>query len=414
MKIAVLVNEFPSLSQTFIQSQIIGLLDCGHDVNIYTGNLRGDLCLPDDVMRYHLLDRTISTRVPRQKFIRAVNGLKLILKWGRKHPLPVFRSLNVWRYGVKAGSLNLLYQMVPVMEHGPYDIIHCQFGTLGLQGLHMKQVMGGLPKLVTSFRGFDATMAVHNQPECYKELFAGGELFLPVSHSLKQRIIQQGCPAEKIVVLPSGIDCQKIAYSKRTLKPGQVTQVVSVGRLVEKKGFAYAIEAVVRLIESGRRISYDIVGEGKLRNDLERLIAQKGIRSHVRLLGRKTHDEVLRLLGKAHILIAPSVTAANGDQEGIPNILKEAMAMGMPVIGTRHSGIPELVKDGVSGFLVEERDVEGLAERLGFLIDHPERWGEMGKAGRLCVATHFDSKTVNARLVDLYRQIVNGQYVKQV
>ena len=405
MKIALLVNEFPSSSETFIQSQMTGLLDRGHDVTIYTGSVSRDLCTHEDLSKYNLLGRTICPAIPQQKFIRVLKGVRHILRVALKNPLPMIRALNVFRYRVNAASLTLLYQVMPFLEHGSYDLIHCQFGTLGLQGLRIKQVLGGQPKLVTSFRGFDATMNVHNRPEMYKELFAEGELFLPVSHSLKKRIVDQGCPEEKIVVLPSGIDCDKLTYARRTVAPGEQVRVMTIGRLVEKKGIAYAIEAMARVIESGRPATYDIVGEGVLRGQLERVIEERGMQTHIRLLGRRTHDETIRLLQSAHMLMAPSITAADGDQEGIPNVLKEAMALGLPVISTRHSGIPELVEDGVSGYLVNERDVDALALRLSYLIDHPEKWAEMGKAGRACVETNYDIKALNDRLVALYEQL---------
>ena len=405
MKIALFVNEFPSSSETFILSQITGLLDCGYDVTIYTGRVRRDLHIHEDLERYNLLGRTVCVAIPRNKFIRAVRGLIYVLRFFTKKPLPILRSLNFFRYHVNAVSLTLLYQVIPFLENGRYDIIHCQFGDLGLQGLSLRQIVGGPTKLVTSFRGYDASLSVHGKPGVYDELFREGELFLPVSHSLKKRIVDQGCPEEKIVVLPSGIDCDKLKYLKRTLPKGELTKVLTIGRLVEKKGITDAIEAIARVVESGRCVTYDVVGEGVLRPNLEQLIEERGMQTHIRLLGRRTHDEVIRLLQGAHILMAPSLTAADGDQEGIPNSIKEAMAVGLPVISTLHSGIPELVEDGVSGFLVQERDVDALADRLSYLIDHPERWASMGKAGRACVETYYDIKTLNDRLVALYAHL---------
>jgi colanic acid/amylovoran biosynthesis glycosyltransferase len=109
------------------------------------------------------------------------------------------------------------------------------------------------------------------------------------------------------------------------------------------------------------------------------------------------------VLAQSHILIAPSVTAADGDEEGIPNTLKEAMAMGLPVISTVHAGIPELVNDGVSGFLVPERDVEALADRLMRLVDQPETWAAMGRAGRRQIEAEFDTDRLNDDLLVLYK-----------
>jgi colanic acid/amylovoran biosynthesis glycosyltransferase len=123
------------------------------------------------------------------------------------------------------------------------------------------------------------------------------------------------------------------------------------------------------------------------------------------LLGWKTQQEVAEILGQAHVLLAPSVTAPSGDQEGTPVALMEAMAMGMPVIATRHSGIPEMVRDGENGFLVPERDPEALAERIAHLARHPEQWEALGRAGRAVVEREFDVNPLNDRLVEIYQRV---------
>jgi len=185
-----------------------------------------------------------------------------------------------------------------------------------------------------------------------------------------------------------------------------VTQIVIIGRLVEKKGIGYALQAISRVIAAGRALSCTIIGAGPLRGALERLIGELGIGAHVRMIGSKSHDEVMQVMAQSHILVAPSVTAADGDEEGIPNTLKEAMAMGLPVISTLHAGIPELVENGVSGFLVPERDAEALAERLQRLVDHPETWTAMARAGRCRIEAEFDIDRLNDELLILYQGVL--------
>lgn len=402
MKIAFLVNEFPSLSETFIQSQICGVIERGHDVSIFASSAKKDLKVSHELSQYNLLGRTIYSQIPRNKICRLVGGLKILFQFITKNPFPILRSFNVVKYGKKAASLTLLYQVVSYLENGPYDIIHCQFGTLGLEGLCLKQIVGGNTKLVTSFRGYDATKELGSNPDCYEELFRAGDLFLPVSLSLKNRIVEKGCPGERIVVLPSGIDCGKLQYSEKNIPQSKPINVITIARLVEKKGIAFAIQAVARVVEYRENVSYFIVGEGPLRSVLEQLIDRLGLRKHVQLLGQRNYQEVIGLLQDAHILIAPSITAQDGDQEGIPNVIKEGMAIGLPVVSTLHGGIPELVEDGVSGFLVEEGNVDDLADRLLYLINHPETWSDMGKAGRACVEKKFDMNKLNDQLVALY------------
>jgi colanic acid/amylovoran biosynthesis glycosyltransferase len=155
-------------------------------------------------------------------------------------------------------------------------------------------------------------------------------------------------------------------------------------------------------------VTYSIIGDGEERKDLERLAAELGIEKAVRFLGWKTQDELIRIMENAHILIAPSVTAANGAEEGIPNVIKEAMAMGLPVVGSIHGGVPELITHGISGYLVEEKDVDALAERLSFLHDHSEIWSRLGRAGREKVERDFDIHKLNRELEELYRSIIKG------
>jgi colanic acid/amylovoran biosynthesis glycosyltransferase len=177
-----------------------------------------------------------------------------------------------------------------------------------------------------------------------------------------------------------------------------------VGRLVEKKGIEYAIRAVAKLHDQGCDLEYEIIGDGPLRATLQTLIRDLGVAGIVSLPGGKDRNGVIHSLQRADVFLAPSVRAEDGDEDGPANVLKEAMATGLPVVATQHGGIPELVQDGVSGFLVPERDADTLAERLAYLIDHPDAWGSMGRAGRAFVEQHFEKNVVLDELVDFYQQ----------
>ncbi len=409
MKIAFIVNEFPSLSQTFVLNQIKGLIDRGHSVDIFAEKKRGDIKIHEIVKRYQLLERSHYPLIIPQNFLcRILTCLGYIAESLKGNPKAIFNSLNIFKYGRKALSLRLFYQILPFLQNEPYDIIHCQFGMLGPQALLVKQIIGGSTKLVTSFRGADASKYLKDRTGVYDELFQEGDIFCPVSLSLKRRIMEEGCQENKIVIIPSGIDCEKFRYSERRVSLGsEPTKIVTIGRLVEKKGVRYALEAISKLVEAGKNINYFVVGDGPLHGDLECLIKDLGIENHAQLLGWRDQDEVIHLLQSMHILLAPSITATNGDQEGIPNVLKEAMALGLPVVGTHHGGIPELVDDGVSGFLVKERDVDSLADRLTYLVDHPEIWTNMGKAGNRFIRENYDANKLNDQLIGLYEQFLS-------
>jgi colanic acid/amylovoran biosynthesis glycosyltransferase len=311
-------------------------------------------------------------------------------------------------FGLQSMNLTAIRALFLMPRNNRYDIIHCQFGTLGPVVITLKTIGGIDGKLVTSFRGYDATKVIDHNPDIYDQLFKEGNLFLPVSNSLKKRIIKAGCRTERIRVHHSGIDCSKFIATGPKFPEDVPFKLLTIARLVEKKGISYAIQAIAELKRCNHRVVYTVIGEGYLRPDLEKLIEDLGLMDEVKLIGWQTHEVVIQLLQQSHILIAPSVTI-NGNQEGIPNALKEAMAMGLPVIGTLHGGIPELIEDGVSGFLVPERDVKALAERLTFLIEHPEVWQEFGRRGSKNIRENYDIGALNDSLVRCYQKLLDHQ-----
>ncbi|NOU11851.1 MAG: glycosyltransferase [Nitrospira sp.] len=402
MRIAFLVTQFPSVAETFVLNQIVGLIDLGHDVHIFAGTSVRNARSHDNYEKYSLSKRTRYYGIPENKILRIIKAISLIIKYVPSNYQVIFRSLDIFSYGKLALSLNLLFMSIALLEQGPFDIIHCQFGTIGLNAPSLNRVLACASRIVTSIRGYDVTVFLKKHPGAYHGLFREGDLFLPVCEFLKDRLIQEGCEEKKIVVHHSGIDCSKFEYVQRQRVSGEPIKVLTIARLMEKKGVAFAIEAVSRLLSKGEKIEYRIVGDGVLRENLQQLIEGMGIERQVKLLGWKTHEAVKMLLEESHVLVAPSLTAESGDQEGIPNAIKEAMASGLPVISTFHSGIPELVTDGVSGLLVPERDAASLADSLAYLISHPEVCKEMGEAGRMQVEQRFDTNSLNKKLEELY------------
>jgi colanic acid/amylovoran biosynthesis glycosyltransferase len=296
---------------------------------------------------------------------------------------------------------------IKMLKNRTYDIIHCQDGLLGLRCLALRRVGLIQGKLITSFRGADATKEPKGvKSHMYDALFQEGDLFLAVCQHLKNRLIELGCNEKKVRVHRSAIDCRRFRFVTRGLNGTDEVRLVTTARLVEKKGLEYSIRAVAKVAAYGRNIHYQIVGDGVLRQDMQKLIEALELRDMVHLVGWKSHRELIEILSGAHIYISPSITAQDGDQEGIPNALKEAMAIGLPVIGTRSGGIPELITDGVSGFLVPERDVDALAERITYLIGNPEIWPAMGRAGRVMVEEHYDINKLSGELVDIYQNLL--------
>lgn len=410
MKIAFFVEVFPSLSQTFILNQITGLINQGHEVDIYA-EFKGDSHqIHSDVEKYDLLEKIYyQPQTPLQRLNRVWQACFLFLRYFFVAPSLVIRSINIFKHGRFAASLRLLYAIIPFVKRNPqYDIIMCHFGLLGLKAMRLREIGAIDGKLITAFHGVDMSQNLKLLGEnLYAPLFELGDVFLPISHYWKNRLIELGCDPNKITVHRMGIDSDKFKFVPRRLLDQETLKIISVSRLTEKKGLEFGIRAVAMLIERGIDLEYIIVGDGDCKQSLQNLVQQLGIAHAVKLVGPKEHSEVLKLLEQSHILLAPSVTAKDGNQEGIPVVLMEAMASGLPVVSTYHSGIPELVEDNVSGLLAPERDASALAEKLCFLIQNSEKWTNFEKAGRIRVEQEFSIDALNKKLVDICQQVLS-------
>jgi colanic acid/amylovoran biosynthesis glycosyltransferase len=404
MKIAFLLSKFPQISETFILSQITGLLDRGHEVDIFAAQT--DSMVQGDITKYRLLDRTYLMHPPENKLIRLMDAAQRLARIPQGK-LSLLRSLNVVKYGKKALTLSMLYAALPFLDKGPYEVIHCHFGPNGNLGIQLREIGVLKGKIVVTFHGHDVTSypKTHGR-HVYANLFRKADLITINSNFIRNKVKELGCNEDKIIKLPVGLKTSQFIFKKKETDSPAETKILTVGRLVEKKGIAYSIKAVSEVLKTHPNISYSIAGDGPLRKSLGELIVQLGVGSRVKLLGWKTQDEIRQLYAESHIFVLSSVTAQNGDQEGQGLVLQEAQAMGLPVIATLHNGFPDSVRPGKSAFLVPERDICALAERIAYLVDHPEVWPEMGRVGRRFVEEKFDSEKLNDALVGIYQRLL--------
>ena len=410
MKIAFLVARFPVLSEPFILNQIVGAIERGHEVDIYSLDGSPNLSKVHPLVeQYQLLDRTFyaPTR-PENELWRWLKGLTLLALNFYKNPCVCQQLLDTSRYGSQAKSLKLLYRAMPFLNKKSYDIIHCQFSTLGVFGVWFRQLGLIEGKLISTFRGADISKFLPKWGEkICQDLFQETEFFLANCEIFKNKAVALGCDSDKIHIHGSGIDCNQFVYKPRFFPTDGKIKIATTGRLVEKKGIEYAIAAVAKVARTYPNIEYNIIGDGELKVKFEQIIAELNIGHMVKLLGWKQQQEIVNILDSCHIFMAPSVTGSDGNQDAPVNTLKEAMAMGLPVISTFHGGIPELVEDGISGFLIPERNAEAIAEKLTYLIEHSEIWQQMGASGRKQVETKYDMNQLNDELIEIYQQIIS-------
>lgn len=401
VKIAIITNRFPALSQTFVMDRVTGLLDRGHDVTVFARGEERTEVMHADVERYHLRART-------RHYPRGLTGWGPVLRDGldmltRRPGLTwrtMVRSLRPSIAGSEALTLAPLGRALCTLPRGEFDAVLSFFGPNGTYAEELRAIGALSGRTYTIFLGYDLSARLRKRgAEGYRRLFEHGDHMLPICGYFRDKLLELGCPASKIDVHHLGVDTQQFVFKPRRLAPGEPIRLLSVARMVDKKGLEYALRAIAQLVSTHPALEYHIVGDGPLRAQLETLIAELGIGSHVQLHGWMSQEELRVFQERQHVFVAPSVTAANGDEEGTPVVLMEALAVGMPVVSTRHSGIPEVVEHGQSGLLVGERDADALAAALGELASHPERWAAMGARGRAHIEAEFNRETLDDALV---------------
>ncbi len=411
MRVAFFLKVFPATSETFVLNQIVGLLNRGHEVEIFSEHRNTTDPWHADVEKNRVLERTTYAERPCGRTIRAVKAACALATATLHGRFGIWSLLDSRRVGRQASNRLLACR---VAHRPPYDVVQCHFGPSGIFAQMLRDVDALRGPMITMFHGYDISLYVQQHgPGVYKHLFARGDLFTCPSEYVRKRLITAGCPAEKVQRFKLGTDLQRFSFKERTLDSSGAIRLVTVARLTEKKGLEYSIRAVAKLSQRFKKLQYNIIGDGDLRPELTQLIEALGVGSTVRLLGWKTQEEVKVLLDQSHVFVLASVESRNGDIEGLGMVLQEAQAMGLPVVCTRHGGIPEAILEGKSGFLVPERDVDALAGRLADVISRPEAWPEMGRQGRAFVEDEYDLNKRNDALVELYRQLQERHLVSR-
>ncbi|MDJ0702079.1 MAG: glycosyltransferase [Leptolyngbyaceae cyanobacterium MO_188.B28] len=308
-----------------------------------------------------------------------------------------------------SGFAPKLYQEVKQLNP---VLIHAQFGLSGALALPWARSLK-IPLLV-HYRGADATIREEharysslNHWTYFRQLEAlkqEARLFLTVSKFIGDKLLEQGFPPEKVRPHYHGVDvtqfCPDPAVSRQPA-------VLFVGRLTEKKGVQYLIEAMAQVQAILPETELVMIGDGDLRPELEALAAKK-LRRY-QFLGVQPQTVVKEWMNRVSILAAPSVTASQGDSEGLPNVVLEAQAMGLAVVSTLHAGIPEAVIHEETGFLAPERDVEKLADYCLRLLKDPELRNRFSATGREHVENNFNRHRQTRVLENIYQDILQNQ-----
>lgn len=411
MRIAFFVHRFPVMSEVFIANAAAGLIDQGHEVDIYA--LDG---LPDPqqqrheiVSAYGLERRTRSFSMegqPRRWAAAApLAGLKVAAVYGPR----IGAIANSSLFADGRGGLKALHEASMFRHGGRYDILHCQFGTLAEPVLGHRRAGFLSGKVVVHFRGYDISQFVEAHGEqVYARVSREADAFVANCGFFRDRAIALGAPVERTSIIASGVALGRFSFSERNWTPGRQLRLLAVGRLVEKKGFRFAIEAVARLVSKGLDVRLKLVGGGPLREDLQSQAAMLGIADRVEFTGAATQLQIAQWLGESHMFVAPSTRAADGDSDASINTVKEAMAAGCPFVTSDHGGIPELVEGVDAGVMVREGDAGALTEGIIQLLDRRDEWAPMGRRGRKHVLSKYSIEAVTSDLIGVYRGLLTS------
>ena len=319
---------------------------------------------------------------------------------------------------VRRGRLKYLSRVPALVYRGEFEVIrrvllrrdpdlmHVYFGNTGV---HLLPLIERWDRpCIVSFHGMDVQRreTERGYEANLRKLLRLVPLVLVRSRSIAERLIELDCDPQKIRLNRTGIPLHGFPYLIRNVPADGAWTIVQACRLVPKKGLATALRAFARFAKAFPKSRFLIAGDGPLRRELEELVRQLKLQGAAVFLGFLGQTELHRLYEEAHIFMHPSELPPDSNQEGVPNSMLEAMASGLPVVATRHGGIPEAVTDGVNGLLVSERDDEGLAVSLSKMVQDPARWKAMGASASQTVATDFAQPHQVERLEAAYFEAI--------
>lgn len=283
------------------------------------------------------------------------------------------------------------------------QLLHIYFGHIAV---HLLPLIRAWPNpSVVSFHGADVMVDLDKPAyrAATQQMLEAVRLVLVRSESLGRALINIGCPAGKIRLQPTGIPVDEIPFREREWPDrGGAWKFVQACRLIEKKGLRVSLRAFAKFAARHSAATFTIAGEGPLRNELGSLAAELGVADRVFFPGFISQNQLRELFYRSHIFLHPSEVGGDGNQEGVPNSMLEAMASGLPVFATEHGGIPEAIENGRSGILVKERDDEALALMLLERAANPAGLAAIARNGAEVVRKRFEQTGQTRQLEDYY------------
>ncbi|MFA5736549.1 MAG: glycosyltransferase [Candidatus Paceibacterota bacterium] len=315
-KILFLTGSFPVISETFIINQITDLLDSGINVEMFSFSPGDKRLVSDRFSDYQLFNRTTYLNFPKSKVLKLFKALPKIIKILLTKPILLFKIFNFKKYGQFSRSLKTLFWVEPFVGRH-FDLVHCHFGTVANKFLLIKEILGIKSPLVVSFYGYDISHIIKEKgSHYYDRLIKETKIFIAMSENMKERLIKQGFPGDKIIVLPVSIDVGAYPFKVRKFKHYPIN-LISVGRFVEKKGFPDLLHAIRLVVDKvGKdKVKLHIIGDGPLKSEIFSLTDKLKLESVVKFYGYQKIEDIIKFFMSMDIYLQTSKIANDGDME---------------------------------------------------------------------------------------------------
>ncbi|PYJ12808.1 MAG: colanic acid biosynthesis glycosyltransferase WcaL [Verrucomicrobia bacterium] len=313
------------------------------------------------------------------------------------------RQLRDMPWQISDGELSALLCALSRIDA---SVLHIYFGQIAV---HLLPLIRAWKKpSIVSFHGADVTVEM-NKPayrQATREMLAAVKLVLVRSESLRRALTELGCDETKIALQRTGIPLEEFPFRERSFPQDDEWRLVQAGRLIEKKGLPVTLNAFAVFLDRYPNATLTIAGEGPLLDELQKLTRELNIEERVSFTGFVSQEQLREIYYRSHIFLHPSQIGRDGNQEGVPNSMLEAMASGLPVFATEHGGIPEAIENAVSGVLVREHDHEALSRALLSATQDLIFLSRIARSAAEVVRKNFDLRTQAQRLDDIYLQII--------
>lgn len=406
------INGLPSVSETFISNQIDFAIKQKYFVKIVAGTLhiennnQNGILKQKDIWRLIDKDGTLHPKL----FPRLVIAFKRFIKnRGLKYGLLLFFhviSNETKRFNILP-ALSVFCKISRLVNSGNGDIFHCQYGPNGVCAAKAKKYGLIKGKIITTFHGYDAHFDPTNLKqgrEFYNDLFKITNYITVNTPYLGGQVLKLGCPTGKLRYVPMGVDFEGFRQTPKTTTDPII--FISIGRLISLKGHRFGIEAINILVKKGYNVQYTIIGDGQEKDNLSTLIQKHNLQNHVLLAGSKTQSEVKKYLSHSHIFLMTSTYDIDGRAETQGVVTIEAQAFGLPIVAFRTGGVPYTIKENVTGFTVNDKDINSFSEKCEELIINKQFWlGEKKrKEIRNWARANYSLEITNQQFMALYEK----------